>query len=80
MSLTDIQKQQIRLMVSCNPTVANMERIAGLNDEAVLAELETFKTNKLVQLAQEKTVVENEVTNCTSRLSAINDKITLLES
>jgi hypothetical protein len=44
--LTEIQKKQIRLMVSKNPTVENMERVALLSDVDVLAELELFKISE----------------------------------
>lgn len=80
MSLTDTQKEQIRFMVSFNPTPENMARIGSLTDEEVLAEITAFKAERLPLLKQEKDYTLQELDGATTRLNLIKSKIELLES
>jgi hypothetical protein len=45
--LTDNQKDLIRIMVSENPSVTNMERIGNMDDATVLAELHAWVPDRL---------------------------------
>lgn len=80
MSLTEIQKRQIRYMVSCNPTTDNMERIAALSDIDVLAELEGFKIHTIPLLQQQLTDINEEYSNNISHLNSIDNLIQLLQN
>lgn len=79
MALSDKQKKQIRYMVSCNPTIENMERISLMNDSDVLFELEIFINSKLESLREEKTQTEHQLNNSTFLLENISNNISLLE-
>lgn len=78
MALTDTQKAQIRFMVSQNPTIDNMERIAGLTDKAVLEEVETFKSTICPRLEQEKAMLEQQAANTQIILANTNTLIELM--
>lgn len=76
--LTDKQRQQIRIMVSHNPTIGNMARVANLSDVEVLAELDSFKITELEQLQQNKINMLQENSSITDRLNKINELIEIL--
>lgn len=76
--LTDKQKHQIRLMVSSNPTVENMERVALLSDNEVLAELDVFISDKLTKINEEETMLTNDIAFLTDKLANLQEVKSIL--
>jgi hypothetical protein len=78
--LTEIEKRQIRYMVSCNPTIENMERIGSLTDTEVLAELEVFKSNELFNIEQQINETNQTLDYVNTRMEVLENKKQILES
>lgn len=78
MSLTNKQKEQIRYMVSCNPSIENMGRTALLSDEDVVAELAEFISVKIPQLQEDLQYSQDNIGYAESRIVDISSKINLL--
>ena len=77
--LTEIQKKQIRLMVSKNPTVENMERVALLSDIDVLAELEEFKVKEVENINSIMSSLQWQKDDCEQRIIHLIEEKGIIE-
>jgi len=72
--LTDKQKSIVRTMI-LNTSTENMERVAKLSDEEVIAEIEIFKASRLEFLAANHTRVSLDLQYVVNELEKINKEI-----
>lgn len=81
MSLTDLEKHQLRVMISPNDAgiVAAMERVASLSDAEARAEIAQFKASQIEQLNQQKDNLQQQIDANNDRMTALNSQIALLQ-